>query len=197
MNTDTAPMIGEISDSVHFDRILDQKPDLLMALFYTQSSELSRRSLESLKEVKENHDEVVICKIDASRIRDIHPRYHIQSVPTLVVFRGGLQAEIVTGVQTTGFYEQLLKKRPTGGQDGVSAPRVTVYSTPTCPYCTMVKDYLKSKNITFTDIDVASDQQAAMELVQRTGQQGVPQTEINGSFVIGYNTRELDRLLNL
>jgi len=197
MSTDTATMIEEISDSIHFDRILDQKPELIMALFYTRSSELSKRSLEALKEVKQNHDEVVILKIDASRIRDIHPKYHIQSVPTLVVFRAGRRAEIVTGVQTTGFYEQLLKKSPVGGQDDTSAARVTVYSTPTCPYCTMVKDYLKSKNVTFTDVDVASDQQAAMELVERTGQQGVPQTEINGSFVIGYNTRELDRLLNI
>ncbi len=197
MSTATTTMIEEISDSIHFDRILEKKPELLMALFYTLSSELSKRSIEALEQVKQNHDEVIICKIDASRIRDIHSRYHIQSVPTLVVFRGGQRAEIVTGVQTTGFYEQLLKKRPTGGRDNASALRVTVYSTPTCPYCTMVKDYLKSKNITFTDVDVASDQQAAMELVERTGQQGVPQTEINGSFVIGYNTRELDRLLNL
>ncbi len=81
-------------------------------------------------------------------------------------------------------------------QDG-SAPRVTVYTTPTCPYCDSVKRYLNSNNISFTEIDVASDQSAAQELVSRTGQQGVPQTEIDGKFVIGYNTAELDRLLNL
>ena len=196
MSTEIAPMIEEISDSIHFDRILEQRPELLMALFYTQNSELSKRSIEALKEVKQNHNEVTICKIDASRIRDIHPRYQIQSVPTLVVFRKGRPAEIISGVQTAGFYERIVSKRVAGEAGDSPLPRVTVYSTPTCPYCTMVKDYLESKNVSFTDVDVASDQQAAMELVQRTGQQGVPQTEINGSFVIGYNTRELDRLLN-
>ncbi len=197
MSAEVITLVEEIQDSTQFDRVLDSSQEVLMVLFYTESSQLSKKSLDALEQVRKEHDDVPIYKVDASKVRDIHPRYGIQSVPTLVVFRNGKRAEIVSGVQTEGFYEQLLVKRSAGSGDAASAPRVTVYSTPTCPYCTMVKEYLKDKNISFTEVDVASDQQAAMELVQNTGQQGVPQTEINGSYVIGYNTREIDRLLHL
>ena len=81
--------------------------------------------------------------------------------------------------------------------DSTPTHRVTVYTTPTCPYCTQVKRYLDSNNVRYSEVDVASNQAAAQELVNRTGQQGVPQTEIDGQFVTGYNTQELDRLLNL
>jgi len=197
MSAEVITLIDEISVSTQFEQVLDSSPEVFMVLFYTESSQLSKKSLEALEQVRQEHEDVPIYKVDASRVRDIHPRYGIQSVPTLIVFRNGKRAEIVSGVQTAGFYEQLLVKRSAANGDGVSSPRVTVYTTPTCPYCTMVKEYLKDKNITFTEVDVASDQQAAMELVRQTGQQGVPQTEINGSYVVGYNTREIDRLLNL
>ena len=51
---------------------------------------------------------------------------------------------------------------------------VKVYSTPTCPYCHMVKDFLKEKGVEFEDIDVASDQAAAKEMIGKSGQMGVP-----------------------
>lgn len=196
MSVDSLTRVEEIADSGYFDLLL-QDHDLVLVLFYTESSQLSMRSLEALEQMKQRHEEVPVYKVDASKVRDIHPRYQIESVPTLAVFRKGRPAEIITGVQTAGFYEQILSKRAAGGDEASQSPSVTVYTTPSCPYCTMVKDYLKNQNINFTEIDVASDRQAAAELVQRTGQQGVPQTEINGSFVVGYNTRELDRLLNL
>ncbi len=122
--------------------------------------------------------------------------YNIESVPTLVVFRNGAPSEIIKGVQTEGFYARILHKRTrTDGETSKQARRVTVYSTPTCPYCTKVKQYLESKDISYSEVDVAADPSAARDLVNRTGQQGVPQTEIDGSFVIGFNTMEIDRLL--
>lgn len=73
---------------------------------------------------------------------------------------------------------------------------VKVYSTPTCPWCTMVKRYLNSKNVAFEELDVSSDRSAAAEMVQKSGQRGVPVVDINGAIVVGFDQNEIDRLLS-
>ena len=73
--------------------------------------------------------------------------------------------------------------------------KVTVYSTSTCPYCTMVKDYLKDKKIEYVEKNVAEDNDAAQEMVKLTQQMGVPVTVIENEFVIGFNTAKIDELL--
>lgn len=70
-----------------------------------------------------------------------------------------------------------------------------VYSTQSCPYCTMAKNYLKEKNIRYTDIDVSRDPRKAQEMVKISGQQGVPVLRINGKVILGFNKREIDNAL--
>jgi glutaredoxin-like YruB-family protein len=72
---------------------------------------------------------------------------------------------------------------------------VTVYTTPTCPYCDMAKRFLSERGVPFVEKDVSVDQAAAMDMVRRTGQQGVPVTEINGQFVVGFDRPRLGHLL--
>lgn len=72
---------------------------------------------------------------------------------------------------------------------------VKVFSTPTCPYCHMVKAYLKGKNIPFDDIDVAQDRAQAIQMIQRSGQMGVPQLWIDDNVVVGFDRQEINRLL--
>ncbi len=71
--------------------------------------------------------------------------------------------------------------------------RIKVYSTATCPYCHMLKEFLKEKGLEFDDIDVAADQEAAREMVEKSGQMGVPQTEINGKIIIGFDRPAIER----
>lgn len=75
--------------------------------------------------------------------------------------------------------------------------RVIVFTTPTCPWCQRAKSYLRSKSIPFKEVDVSRDQQAARDLVRRTGQLGVPVIEIDGRAVVGFDQRQVDRLLGL
>ncbi|MEW6294886.1 MAG: glutaredoxin domain-containing protein [Candidatus Diapherotrites archaeon] len=72
---------------------------------------------------------------------------------------------------------------------------VIVYSTPTCPYCHMVKDYLKQKNVSFQDIDVARDQSKAQEMIKKSGQMGVPVIDIDGKIIIGFDRPRLEEIL--
>lgn len=73
---------------------------------------------------------------------------------------------------------------------------ITIYSTPTCPYCKLVKDYLKEKGITYQDIDVSSDPSAANEMVKKSVQMGVPVIDINGQIIVGWNKSALEEALS-
>lgn len=77
------------------------------------------------------------------------------------------------------------------------ADNVKIYSTPTCPYCKMAKQFLTENNITFEDVDVAANQAAAQEVVAKSGQMGVPVIEIDGKIVVGFDKGKLKELLNL
>ena len=74
---------------------------------------------------------------------------------------------------------------------------VVIYSTPTCPYCKRAKDYLSRKGIPYTDINVAEDREKAKEMIQKSGQMGVPVIIIdNNEVVVGFNQSLLDKLLS-
>ena len=75
--------------------------------------------------------------------------------------------------------------------------KVIVYSTPACPYCVMVKNFLKQNNVEFEEIDVAADRAKAEEMVKKSGQRSVPVTDIGGEIVVGYDTERLRKLLGI
>jgi glutaredoxin 3 len=75
--------------------------------------------------------------------------------------------------------------------------RVKIYSTPTCVFCQMAKRYLKEKNIEFEDVDVSQNKEAALEMIQKSGQMGVPVIDIDGEIVIGFDKEKIDELLKL
>ncbi len=76
-------------------------------------------------------------------------------------------------------------------------PRVLIFTTPTCPHCRAAKRYLQQRGIPFTEVDVSRDRRAAMDMVRRSGQQGVPVLDIDGRIVVGFNRAKIDRLLGL
>ncbi|HEX3028705.1 MAG TPA: glutaredoxin family protein [Clostridia bacterium] len=73
---------------------------------------------------------------------------------------------------------------------------IKVYSTPTCPWCTVAKNYLTSKNVSFEDVDVSQNRDAAMEMIQKSGQRGVPVIDINGNIIVGFDQKTIDKLLS-
>ncbi len=75
--------------------------------------------------------------------------------------------------------------------------KVTIYSTPTCHFCSMAKEYFKSNNVSYEEIDVASNAEKRKEMVDKSGQLGVPVIDINGEIVIGFNKTKLARLLDI
>lgn len=73
--------------------------------------------------------------------------------------------------------------------------KVKVYSTPTCPYCVMAKNFLRQKKVEFEDIDVSMNREAAIEMIEKSGQMGVPVLDINGNIIIGFDRNAIEAAL--
>lgn len=70
--------------------------------------------------------------------------------------------------------------------------KVIVYSTSTCPYCVMAKDWLKQKKVEFDDVNVGIDQDKAKEMIKKSGQMGVPVIDVDGEVIIGFDRPKLE-----
>ena len=76
-------------------------------------------------------------------------------------------------------------------------PQVIVYSTPTCPYCDMAKNFLKENKVEFSEFDVSIDQEKAQEMIRKSGQTGVPVLDIDGTIIVGFDVDKIKAALKL
>jgi glutaredoxin-like YruB-family protein len=74
---------------------------------------------------------------------------------------------------------------------------VEIYSTPSCHFCHMAKDYFKENNIAYTEYDVASDMEKRKEMIDKSGQMGVPVIIIGDQLTVGFNKPKIAGLLGL
>lgn len=89
------------------------------------------------------------------------------------------------------------KKEESAADEEGGAKNVIVYSTHSCPYCKMVKQYFDEQEVSYKDIDVSRDEGAAEEMVKKSGQMGVPVIDIGGQIVVGFDKEELATVLGL
>ena len=73
----------------------------------------------------------------------------------------------------------------------------TIYTTPTCVYCKLTKEFFKQNKVDYKEINVAEDEQAAMKMIEKSGQMGVPVIEIDGKIIVGYDKEALKQALGL
>ncbi len=73
--------------------------------------------------------------------------------------------------------------------------KVIVYSTSSCPYCVMAKDWLTQKKVEFEDINVQTDQERAKEMIEKSGQMGVPVLDVDGEVIIGFDQAKIEQAL--
>lgn len=76
-------------------------------------------------------------------------------------------------------------------------PKIKIYSTPTCPYCVTLKEFLKEKHIEFEDLNVAEDAQVREEMISKSSQMGVPVLDIDGEIIIGFDKEKISKLLKI
>lgn len=73
---------------------------------------------------------------------------------------------------------------------------VSVYTTPTCTYCTLVKNYFREQNVRFTEYNIARDQRKAEEMMHKSRQAGVPVIDFNGKIIVGFDRDRLEKLIH-
>lgn len=169
-------------------------------LLFKRGSETSECSYNSIEKVMESGVEANVIAADVSKVRDIHTKYDITSVPALLVFRGDKFERTVKGCNDDGYYKSLFDSELFNANSSESEKpqrKVTVYSTPTCSWCTTLKNHLKNNGIVYSEIDVSKDQKAAQDMVRKSGQQGVPQMEIGGQMIVGFDKTKINSLLNI
>ncbi len=169
-------------------------------LLYKKGTDQSDCALENLQSLELNASDIQLMAADVNDVRDIHAQYGVSTVPTLLAFESTKFKNLVKGCHDKSFYksyfENIIFEMKASNNDK-PAKRVTVYTTPTCPWCTTVKNYLRKHGVRYTEVNVASDQNAAQDMVSKSGQQGVPQTDINGEMVIGFDQMKLNKLLEI
>lgn len=167
---------------------------------YKSSSENSVCAYDSLKNADRKSEDINVFCADVNDVKDIHTEYDVTSVPTLLKFENDKFSGIYKGCNDASYYTSLFTDSiysASGNNDAPNQKSVRVYSTPSCSWCTRLKDYLKENKIKFRDIDVSKDEKAAAEMVKRSGQQGVPQSIIGGQLIIGFDKAKIDNLLGL
>lgn len=169
-------------------------------LLFKSDGQQSLCAFQNLQQALAEQPNAPVFTADVAQVRDIHVEYAITSVPSLLVFEQGRLSSVIKGCQDSSYYKAIAQNaiyQAKARAEGKAPKRVTVYSTPTCSWCNTLKGWLRKNNIAFTDVDVSRDEQAARTLVNRTGQQGVPQTDINGQFVVGFDQNRLKQLLEI
>lgn len=177
-----------------------KKDEKNYVLLYKSGSEASECSLNNITEASQKLENVNVLIADVGMVRDIHTVYGVTSAPSLLVFEGERFINVVKGCNEPAQYINLFEEsyfHPLSSTGQPRQKRVTVYTTPTCSWCNTLKSYLKANNIQFTEVDVSRNQQAAEQMVRRSGQQGVPQTDIEGTIVVGFDKNRINTLLGI
>ena len=174
------------------------KAEKSFLLLYKKGSEQSDCAFRNLSKV-ESEIQNIIFTADVNQVRDIHEKYQVTTVPILLEFNGERMIKTIKGCHEPGFFRSLFEESLYSviNKEEKAVKKVVVYTTPTCPHCTTLKNYLKDNKILFRDINVAQDQKMAEAMVKKSGQQGVPQIEINGRIVVGFNRPKIDELLEI
>jgi glutaredoxin-like YruB-family protein len=169
-------------------------------LLYKPGSEQSDCAYENFQKASESSSGKVFFASDVTRVRDIHVEFGVASVPALLHFENGQLRNMVKGCHQSEQFNAIFDKSAavfTGNSDSKKQKNVIVYTTPTCTWCTTIKRHLQENRIKFREIDVSKDQKAAEEMVKRSGQQGVPQTDINGEIIVGFDKTRINKLLEI
>lgn len=192
-------MIEWIKDHEHFGKVQEKDKEFLILVFYANFSSSAKRALSEIEQFSKEDKQVPIYIIDVERVKGIHKQFGVENVPTVLALQKGKVTQQVEGVESAKFYAHIFSgiysSRFKTGKKAVSH-RVIVYSGSGCPVCATAKAYLRRRGISFRDIDISHDQHAAERLVRRSGQMAVPQIDIDGHLIVGFNKAKIDMILS-
>jgi len=189
----------EITDSLKALKNITGLNENVWLLLYKKGSEQSDCAFTNFAKTEAGEGNVLYVA-DVNDVRDIHTEYGINSVPSLLHFENGELKNVTKGCHKAEQFNAIIGKNvfvSGTGTDEKRQKRVTVYTTPTCSWCTTIKRHLQANGIQYREVNVAADQKAAEEMVKKSGQQGVPQTDIDGQIIVGFDKTRINTLLGI
>ena len=183
-------MIEWIKDYNHLGQAQEKHKDFLILAFYADFSSNAKRVLAELENFSKENKESPVYVIDVEKVKGVHKQFEVKNVPTVLMLRKGKVAQRIEGVESARFYSRIFSgagSSPYKSAGKTISHRVVVYSGPGCPACGTAKAYLRKRGISFRTVDIAHDQRAAERLVRRSGQVAVPQIDIDGHLVVGFD----------
>ncbi len=192
-------MIEWIKDDNHLKQAQEKHKDFLILVFYANFSSHAKRALAELENFSKENKGSPVYVIDVEKVKGVHRQFGVENVPVVLALEKEKIVRRIEGVESAHFYARILSgAHPSGHRRGGkgSSHRVTVYSGPGCPACGSARAYLRKRGVGFREIDISRDQHASERLVRRSGQMAVPQIDIGGHLVVGFDQAKIDRLLS-
>jgi len=192
MKTATIPSFADLENAL-------RGVEKSFLLIYKKGTDQSDCALKNIQQVNTGTD-IPLFTVDVTRVHDIHSRFGIRTAPSLVLLIHGHVSNIIKGCQTPSYYESIITGRGLGvlpSDQPKKTRQVVVYTTPSCSWCNSLKTYLKENMVSFREVNVAADTAQLEYMVRKSGQQGVPQTEIDGQMVVGFDKSRINQLLQL
>jgi len=193
-------MMDCVNGTERLRETLHKHSDFLVLAFHGEFSASSRRAMKELRDFSRENEQIPVYVVDVEKVRGAHKEFGVKNVPTVLALENGRATRFIEGVQSARFYAVALA----GAAPASLAPhrekrprRVVVYTGPACPWCARVKTHLREHGVPFQEVNVAQDPRAAEKLVRRSGHMGVPQTDIDGRLVVGFDQAKLNRLLGI
>jgi len=193
-------MIEWIRDRDHLRKAQQEHGDFLVLAFGGKFSDAARRALAELEEFSREQDKLPVYVVDVEQVQGLHKEFGVERVPTVLALEKGKVTRSVEGVQSARFYSVHFAGATASRTQGTGAAAVrsvVVYSGPGCPACGQLKTYLRRHGVAFREVDISRDPRAAERIARRSGRMAVPQTDINGRLVVGFDRAKLDRLLGI
>lgn len=178
--------------------------------------------LEELSTDPEISSKIEFASINIDNNQNIASEFMISSIPTIMLFSAELKSiwkqigysgksdiknallSAVANVAVANVNENKnslnnvsLSQNKENKEENTLSNKIYVYSTPNCPYCQMAKDFLLENKVEFKDIDVSKNRQGALDMIQKSGQTGVPVIDIDGNIVIGYDLPRIRKYLGI
>lgn len=191
-------MISWVKDEDHLKQAQEVNKKLMILMFYGRFSQAAKRALNEMEQFSKENEKVPVYIVDVEKVRGVHKKFGVKNVPTVLAIKDGKVTRSIEGVEGARFYAnvflgtQFSRYRADGKE---ISHRIVVYTGPGCPACGAAKSYLRRIGINFREIDVAANQSEARKLVQRSGQMAVPQIDIDGHLIVGFDKPKIDALL--
>lgn len=193
-------MLEWIRNRDHLQAVQHEHRDYLVVAFWGEFSDAAQRALEELKQFAQEHKDIPVFVVNVQKVKGVHKQFEVERVPTVLAIEKGEVTKSVEGVQGARFYGlHFAGAEPSRAavSGGSTVRHVVVYSGPGCPACGLVKNYLRRHGVSYREVDISRDPRAAEKIARRSGQMAVPQTDINGRLVVGFDRATLDRLLGI